>query len=680
VKVMAAFNSASSGGISASEWAKPAKNEYEWEQRFEMRASETDEPTPTELSNQYGVSHSEWHRTKRTIRNHQRMLARDGLLLVLAHVLVVVGAAVPIVLVVPDPIIAYAVLAAVVLLGALTCALLLRRFRNVVVPRRRAAVCGLLTRVMFGYKGLAVVYRSFASGTESGFFLIPWAVDQPELAPAVPLKRRTTLNSLGSLLSSESFKGQQLGRLSSRETRGRKSPGRQGPSAGNNSGRGALGVGVYRSNSRNSGGSLNSPASPSRARGQLSPKQTPHVPPLPLQLHDLADGDVLSTLPLETAVVQDAISQLAKLVQTADGGPTVSGEERLHAIQIISRLLARETSPPIKQALAAGALAPLVKAMSELQPSRPQSHRSSALSPMRTEQHLAEQERYLAQDLAFEATWAITNIAAGHTEHARATVTAGCVPHLIRFGRTRGARSSRGIETPDDKLAQQAIWALGNLAGDSPFCRDAVMQAGCAAVLCDHLAAADRLPQQRTAAWAACNASRTEPHSDVETLRPLVVGLAQLVSSGLADEEALSQALWALAYVSQDDGRPSAAVAQALGERGIRRLVELMQHKAIAVSRPALRTVGKLAGGDDVQTNLLVQEGAVPRLISLLSVNLTDEWRSQKVRRSRPRRVSRGGSHAATQTCTQSLAARRISRGGSHALKPRLAVSQSVRA
>jgi hypothetical protein len=35
------------------------------------------------------------------------------------------------------------------------------------------------------------------------------------------------------------------------------------------------------------------------------------------------------------------------------------------------------------------------------------------------------------------------------------------------------------LQSPNDDVREQAVWALGNIAGDSPQCRDYVLQCGC---------------------------------------------------------------------------------------------------------------------------------------------------------------------------------------------------------
>jgi importin subunit alpha-1 len=82
------------------------------------------------------------------------------------------------------------------------------------------------------------------------------------------------------------------------------------------------------------------------------------------------------------------------------------------------------------------------------------------------------------------------------------------------------------------------------------------------------------------------------------------------------DEEILIDACWALSYLS--DG--SNDKIQAVIESGVcRRLVDLLKHESSAVQTPALRTVGNIVTGDDLQTQVVITSGALPALLHLLS-------------------------------------------------------------
>ncbi|CAJ1451480.1 unnamed protein product, partial [Effrenium voratum] len=127
----------------------------------------------------------------------------------------------------------------------------------------------------------------------------------------------------------------------------------------------------------------------------------------------------------------------------------------------------------------------------------------------------------------------------------------------------------------------------------------------------------------RNATWTISNFCRGTPKPALEAVLPALPVLTRLLQTD--DEAILTDALWSVSYIS--DGANN--YIQSVLDTGIcNRIVALLTHEAISVQTPALRTVGNIVTGDDLQTDAVLAclpFGAIRQLLASPKMKIRKE-------------------------------------------------------
>lgn len=271
--------------------------------------------------------------------------------------------------------------------------------------------------------------------------------------------------------------------------------------------------------------------------------------------------------------------------QIIEGLNSHDEEMQLAAVACARKILSREQNPPIDLMIQSGVVPKCVEFLT----------------------------RFHNPSLQFEACWALTNISSGTSEQTKVVVEQGALPKLKDL-----------LSSTQADVAEQAVWALGNIAGDGALTRDLVLACDVLPAMLQLIKPDTAISVLRNVVWTLSNLCRNKnPQPDFQTVRPVLPYLARLLHS--KDKDILADSCWALSYLTDGSNEKIQAV---LDIGLVEQLVKLLGHSEHTVLIPALRAVGNIVTGTDMQTEMVINEGALPYLKRLLQhkrVNLVKE-------------------------------------------------------
>ncbi|CAJ0945702.1 unnamed protein product, partial [Mesorhabditis belari] len=254
------------------------------------------------------------------------------------------------------------------------------------------------------------------------------------------------------------------------------------------------------------------------------------------------------------AAARQPLMSFQQVVAVLSNNPSVEDMQR--CFESVRRTLSRSKAPPIDETIENGVLNALVQALG------------------------VEDDK-----VRFESAWSITNIVSGTSRQTLAAVQAGAIAPLIHL-----------MVSPNLQLAEQCLWAVANIAGDSSQMRDLVLQHNGLQALMYLATIMDRLEVSfvRTIAWSFSNMCRHKnPNASLEVLRELAKGLSFLLQH--TDKAVRQDACWAVSYLT--DG-PDEQIQLAVDA--------------------TLRVLGNMATGNDQLTQHVIDIGTLQLISDLI--------------------------------------------------------------
>uniref|UniRef100_A0A8C7YMN2 Importin subunit alpha n=1 Tax=Oryzias sinensis TaxID=183150 RepID=A0A8C7YMN2_9TELE len=248
------------------------------------------------------------------------------------------------------------------------------------------------------------------------------------------------------------------------------------------------------------------------------------------QEESLEDSDVDSDFKGQNVTLDD-------ILQNATSDNAVV---QLSAVQAARKLLSSDRNPPIDDLIKSGILPILVKCL----------------------------ERDDNPSLQFEAAWALTNIASGTSAQTQAVVKSNAVPLFLRL-----------LHSPHQNVCEQAVWALGNIIGDGPQCRDYVISLGVVKPLLSFISPSIPITFLRNVTWVIVNLCRNkDPPPPMETVQEILPALCMLIYH--TDLNILVDTVWALSYLT-DGGNEQ--IQMVIDSGVVPFLVPLLSHQEVKV-------------------------------------------------------------------------------------------------
>jgi hypothetical protein len=209
------------------------------------------------------------------------------------------------------------------------------------------------------------------------------------------------------------------------------------------------------------------------------------------------------------------------------------------------------------------------------------------------------------QELVFEAAWSLTNLATGSDSTVAHLVTARLIETAATF-----------LKDDDSSTLDQIIWLLSNIAGEAVHYRDLVIAAGVGESVIKRIESRPSMEAQylTNLCWLLSNLCRGKPAPPDGLATAFFRVLPRLASVG--NPSVISNTCWIISYLTDAN---STHIQDLLNLKLAPALVNWLNHSDQDVQIPALRSVGNIVTGDDLQTQTMLNLDVLDKLVPLIN-------------------------------------------------------------
>lgn len=293
---------------------------------------------------------------------------------------------------------------------------------------------------------------------------------------------------------------------------------------------------------------------------------------------------------------------LEKLLEHAQYIRTHPAAESLDAIQYFRKVLTIENKPPIDEVIQTGLIPHFV--------------------------YLLEMDDN--PTIQFEVAWILTNVTSGSAAQTEVVVGYNAIPAFLRL-----------LSSKEERVQEQSVWALGNIAGDRADFRDTILTGGAMRMILDIMSQPHCGESfMKNATWCISNLCRNkDERNPYQMVKPFLHEIISLLYKDI--NEVVMDTCWTLSFITEAD---KSQVDDVLKLNILPRLMEIIDSRNPVLQTPALRTIGNIVAGNDEQTQACIDAKIMPRLCLLLdseNTNLKKEaaWAISNIAAGKPEQI-----------------------------------------